>query len=203
MQPLYIVVELLVAAAASAAYSLRDDTISALGQLSCSPGHSGSVVPVCSGAHVVLDAAFVLFGLLRVVSALLLRDLLEPTRWRAAAVTLWVVSGTCSAAVGFAPVDQFPSVHAWVATPVFVLQPMAVVATATAVGRTAGVRRGVSALGFVVASLTVVGTLAFGLRLGQPTWVGAAERLALWPAYVWLGLVAVVLRSRARNVGVA
>lgn len=192
VQPLYIVVELLVAAAASA-YSLRDDTISALGELTCSPGHFGSVVASCSGGHVVLNAAFVLFGLLRAIGAILLRDRLEPTRWRAVAVILWVASGTCSAAVGFAPVDQVPSVHALVAAPVFLLQPAAVVATAIAVRRTAGLRGDVSAPGLLVAVVTVVGTLAFGLRLGQPTWVGAAERVALWPAYLWLGLVAALL----------
>ncbi len=38
VQPLYVAVELLVAAAASAAYSLRDDTISSLGQLACASG---------------------------------------------------------------------------------------------------------------------------------------------------------------------
>ena len=130
VQPLYVVVELLVAAGASAAYSLRDDTISALGQLTCAPGHSGSALVVCSPRHIVLDVAFVVFGVLRVLGALLLRPSLAPGSARTAATALWVVSGSCSAAVGFVPVDQHPGLHALVAAPVFVLQPPAVLATA-------------------------------------------------------------------------
>jgi len=199
VQPFYLVVEVLVAAAASARYSLRDDTISALGQVSCSPGHDGAVVPVCSSGHVVLNAAFVLFGLLRAIGAILLRERLDPTWWRAAAVTLWVASGICSAAVGLAPVDRVPSLHAWTAAPVFFLQPLAVVATAVALRRTTDIRRGLTAAGLAVAAATLVGTLAFGLRIGQPTWVGALERLALWPAYLWLGLVAATLLAHPRR----
>ncbi len=201
VQPLYVVVELLVAAAASPSYSLRNDTISALGQVSCSPGHYGSTVPVCSSGHIVLNAAFVLFGLLRAIGAILLRELLDPTCWRAAAVAGWVASGICSAAVGLAPVDRAPSMHALAAAPVFVLQPVAVVASAIALRRTADIRVGVSAAGFVVGAASVVGALSFGLRTGQPTWVGALERLALWPAYVWLGIVAATLLTQLRMFG--
>jgi hypothetical protein len=185
-----------VAAATSARYSLRDDTISALGQVSCSPGHDGSVVPVCSSGHVVLNAAFVLFGLLRATGALLVREVLDSTWWRAAAVTAWVVSGICSAAVGLAPVDRVP-LHSLAAGPVFLLQPFAVVATAIALRPSARTHFRVGAAGLVVGAATIVGALSFGLRIGHPTWVGALERLALWPAYGWLGLVAATLLTRA------
>ncbi|HEV7195967.1 MAG TPA: DUF998 domain-containing protein [Pedococcus sp.] len=198
VQPFYVVVELLVAAGASAQYSLRDDTISALGQVGCSPGHYGSVVPMCSGSHVVLNAAFLVFGLLRAVGAILVRQLLDPTWWRAAAVTVWVVSGICSAAVGLAPVDRVPLLHSLAAGPVFLLQPFAVVATAIALRRTADGRVGVSTAGLVVFAATVVGTVSFGLGIGLSTWVGVLERLALWPAYVWLGLVAATLLTQLR-----
>ena len=190
VQPFYLVVELLVAAAASAPYSLRDGTISALGQVGCAPGHDLSAVAVCSNGHAVLNAAFVVFGLLRAIGALLLRGRIDPTWWRTAAVGLWVASGPCCAAVGLAPVDQHPLAHAWAAAPVFVMQPAAVLATAIALRRSADARSGVGTAGLVVGAVSLVGALAFGLRLGEPTWVGALERLALWPAYVWLGLVA-------------
>jgi hypothetical membrane protein len=195
VQPLYLVVELLVAAAASASYSLGNDTISALGQVGCAPGQGSSSGPVCSGGHVVLNAAFVVFGLLRAIGAVLLREQLDPTRWREAATALWVVSGIGSAFVGFAPVDQHPSVHAVAAAAVFVAQPTAVVATAIAFRRRADASPGrrVSTMGLLAGGMSLVGTLCFVARIGQPTWVGALERLALWPAYVWLGVVAAAL----------
>ena len=138
VQPLYVAVELLVAAAASAAYSLRDDTISSLGQLACGPGHSSSTTPCAPRTTSRSNAAFVLFGLLRVLGAVLLHPGLTAGWTRTAATALWVVSGLCSAAVGFAPVDQHPELHALVAVPVFVLQPLAVLATADALRRTRG-----------------------------------------------------------------
>lgn len=193
VQPFYLVVELLVAAAASTSYSLRDGTISALGQVGCAPGHEDSPVAVCSSGHAVLNAAFVVFGLLRAIGPLLLREQIEPTWWRTAAAGLWVASGLCSAAVGLAPVDQYPSAHVWAAAPVFVLQPAAVLATAVALRRSPDARSSVGTVGLVVGAVSLAGALAFGLRLGQPTWVGALERLALWPAYLWLGLVAATL----------
>lgn len=205
VQPVYLVVELLVAAAASSAYSLGDDTISTLGQVSCTLGEGGSVVGVCSGGHAAMNAAFVGFGLLRGVGAILLRDRFRATWWRTAATGLWIGSGVCSAAVGLVPVDQYPTMHAVVATPIFVLQPLALLATAVAWGRTTDARRGdarrgVRATGLVAGTLSVIGSLVFGARLGQPIWEGAAERLALWPAYLWLGLCAATLLPVTRPV---
>ncbi len=193
VQPLYLVLELVVAAVASSAYSLRDDTISTLGQVRCVLGEGGAVVGVCSSGHATMNAGFVVFGLLRAIGALLLRDHFRPTMWRTAATSLWVGSGIFSAAVGLAPVDQYPAVHALVATPIFVLQPLAILATVVAVGRGPEAPRGVRSTGLVAGALSVIGSLAFGARLGQPTWSGAVERLALWPAYLWLGLLAAAL----------
>ncbi len=199
MQPAYLLVELAVAGlalTASAAYSLRDDTISSLGQLTCAPGHGGSDVAVCSPAHLALDAAFIVFGLLRVVGALVLARRLAPGPARSVATVAWVASGVASAAVGLAPVDAAPTVHSLVAAPVFVLQPLAVLATAEALRRTRGsgggpdgIPRWVVGAGFAVGVLTAGAAVAFGVRIGSPTWVGGLERLALWPTYPWLGVV--------------
>jgi hypothetical membrane protein len=201
VQPGYLLVELLVAAGASAAYSLRDDTISALGMLTCAPGHAGAVVDVCSPGHVALDVAFVVFGLLRAAGAVLLRPRLGPGSWALATVWLWVVSALFAAAVGLAPVDRRPGWHVVVALPVFVLQPLAVLATAEALRRSGAVPRAVAVSGLVLGGLMLAAAVAFGLRLGSPTWVGGLERLALWPTYPWLAVVAWALaRSTRRRV---
>lgn len=202
MQPAYVLVELLVAAAASAAYSLRDDTISALGMLTCAPGHGASLVDVCSPWHVGMDAAFVVFGVLRAAGAVLLRPRIGPGGWGGAAMALWVVSALAAAVVGLVPVDQQPAWHVVAALPVFVLQPLAVLVTAEALRRSGGVSRAVAGSGLAVGALTFVAAAGFGLRLGASSWVGGLERLALWPAYPWLAVVAVALvpASRAETV---
>lgn len=203
VQPAYVLVELLVAAGASAAYSLRDDTVSALGMAACSPGHAGSVLDVCSPGHGLMNAAFVAFGLLRAGGAALLRPRLGGQAWGAAAAWLWVISGLAAAAVGLAPVDRQPVWHVVAALPVFVLQPLAVLATAGALRRSAAVPPGVWVAGQVVGAVTLAAAAAFGARLGGPTWVGGLERLALWPAYVWLGVVALALLVASRSETVA
>jgi hypothetical membrane protein len=191
VQPAYLLVELAVAAVAltaSAGYSLRDDTISSLGQVTCAPGHGGSAVAVCSPAHLWLDAAFILFGLLRALGGILLTHRLARRSARTVAAVCWVVSGVASAAVGVAPVDALPAVHSLVAAPVFVLQPLAVLATSAALRRSAA-PAWLATAGLVVGALTGVVAIAFAARIGSPTWVGGLERLALWPAYPWLGVV--------------
>ena len=192
VQPVYVLVELLVAAGASASYSLRDDTISSLGMSTCAGGHVGSVVQVCSPRHVTMNLAFVVFGLLRAVGAVLLGPVLGRA-WGRAAVGAWVLSGVASAAVGLVPVDGAPKWHAVVAAPVFVVQPVAVLLTAEALRRGRRATRVVVGLGFVVGGLTILAAAAFAVRLGSPTWVGGLERLALWPAYPWLAVVGVAL----------
>ncbi|OFE15637.1 hypothetical protein BA895_21975 [Humibacillus sp. DSM 29435] len=189
-QPLYIAAELLVAAGASATYSLRDNTISDLGSIGCTPA-------LCSPWHPGMNTAFVAFSLLRVAGALLLLPSGRPGRPGRAAVTatvLWLVSGVFSAAIGFVPVDQHPSLHVLVAVPVFVTQPVAVLATALAFK---GTHRGLTASGVMVGIGCLVGAGAFLVASAGVSWVGFWERFALWPAYPWLAVVgAVVLASR-------
>jgi hypothetical protein len=203
VQPAYLLVELLVAAGASASYSLRDDTISALGMLTCAPGHAGATAVVCSSGHVALNTAFVVFGLLRAAGAVLLRPRLGPGGWALAAVWLWVVSAFAAAGVGLVPVDQRPGVHAVVALPVFVLQPLAVLATAEALRRSGAVHRAVAVSGLVLGGVMLAAAASFGLRLTSPTWVGGLERLALWPTYPWLAVVAWALLVARRSETVA
>jgi hypothetical membrane protein len=199
VQPAYLVAELLVAAGASAAYSLRDDTISALGMLTCTPGHAGSLVDVCSPWHVGMNTAFVVFGLLRAAGAVLLRPVLGAGTWAGVAVSLWVASALAAAAVGLVPVDQQPGWHVVAALPVFVLQPLAVLATGEALRRSGAVSRTVAISGLVVGAVTLAAAAGFGLHLGGPTWVGGLERLALWPAYPWLAVVALALPAATRS----
>ena len=188
-QPLYIVAELLVAAGASASYSLRDNTISDLGSIGCTPA-------LCSPWHPAMNTVFVVFSLLRVVGALLLSRAWPPGRWALTATVLWVVSGLFSAAIGFVPVDQHPSLHVLAAVPVFVTQPLAMLATALAFRKT---HRGLTASGVMVGLGCLVGAGAFLIVSSGPHEVGFWERFALWPAYPWLAVVGVVVLASRRG----
>ena len=120
VQPAYLVVEVALAVLAGVRYSMTDDTISALGT-SCAPAASG-----CSSAPLLMNVAFVAFGLLQALGAVPLTR----GRGRTAVVGwLWAVAGLASVGVGLLPVGTHPMAHSVVALPV-VPQPAATNAAA-------------------------------------------------------------------------
>lgn len=188
VQPAYLVAEVLVGVATGVAYSFRDDTISALGT-SC----GSDVVSGCSSTPAAMNLAFVVFGALQALGAIML--LRHPAGRHRLVGSLWAVAGVFSILVGLLPVDEHPTAHTLVALPVFLAQPLAIVLHAHLMPkgptRTAGLALGVAA---------VVGAVAFAVLLGSPAWAGAVERTAIWPAKVWLLLAAVtMLRSDQRR----
>lgn len=182
LRPAYIAVELAVAAATTGDYRLLDDTVSRLGESGCDAAY-------CSPGHDVMNAAFIGFGLVLAVGAVLL----APHVGRAATALL-VVAGLSSVAVGLAPVDQDAALHTLAAAPLFVAQPLALLALA----RVLRARRGLSVGLAVTALATVVGAVGF-VTAGDGAGAGGLERLALWP--VLLGVAAAALAVRADHTG--
>lgn len=160
-RPVYFLVELVVATA-YAGYSFLDDTVSELGATSSSPWHAA------------MNAAFVGFGLLLAVGAVLQR-----ARHGVLVAVLLVLAGLGSAAVGLAPLDARPGLHVWAAAPVFVAQPVALVLLGRRHHWPALVLAG------VVSALAGIAFVALDLSRGT----GAVERVALWPTFVALALL--------------
>jgi hypothetical membrane protein len=183
-QPAYLVVEVVLALAAGVGYSLRDDTISALGT-SCSPAEGG-----CSSAPLLMNATFVVTGLLQALGAL---PLLRVPGQTSLVGWLWAVAGLASVGVGLLPVDAHPVAHALVAVPVFAVQPLALLLHANLLdpGRP---RRA----GLVLGVVALLGVVTFAGRLGADHWSGLIERAAIWPAKLWLPLVLLATASRPR-----
>ena len=182
VQPLYVVVELVAALATGVGYSLTDDTISDLGARCADAGATG-----CSSSPWLVSTAFVVFGVLQVMGAgWLLRSARGLARSRAVVVValLWAVAGVSSAGVGVMPVDQHPTGHALVAVPVFVCQPLALLLHAGLLPRGA-----LWAVGTALGTVAVVGAVGFAVVLGADDGAGLWERLATWPAKLWLALV--------------
>lgn len=176
-RPAYFLVEVVVAARVVGGYSFAELTVSDLGSVTCRD--------VCSPWHPLMNAAFIGFGVLMGLGAVLLHGRFG-TDLRARVITaLLVLAGVGSVAVGLVPVDTHPTLHALVALPVFVAQPVAVgllglatrdrhPATGTALVVTGSVLA-VAAVVFVAADLT--------------GGAGAVERIALWPVFVALAVL--------------
>ncbi|MGB7448073.1 MAG: DUF998 domain-containing protein [Ornithinimicrobium sp.] len=189
VQPLYLATEVAIGLTLAVSYSFRDDTISALGT-----GCSAVVLEGCSSQPWVMNAAFIGFGVLQAAGAWhLLWD--RTSRRRQVVGAAWAVAGSFSVLVGLFPVDSHPVAHTVVAVPVFVTQPLAILLHARlfppSPTRTAGMALG---------ALAVAGAGAFGVLLGSDQWGGLAERVAIWPAKVWLAL-AVVTAVSGRAAG--
>lgn len=181
VRPVYIATELVVAAATTGGYSFVSDTVSRLGEVTCSTTY-------CSPRHELMNGSFVAFGVLLAGGALLLSRSLGP--W---VTVLLVVSGLSSVATGLAPLDQDATLHAMAAAPLFVAQPLALVLLGVRLRRD-GLRRA----GVFLAAGVVTGAAAVSFLLtGESSASGALERLALWPVLVALaGFAAMRLTHR-------
>lgn len=143
-------------------------------------------------AATVINSSFVVFGVLLAVGALLLRTELPSGAAARTSVVLWVIAGLSSIATGLVPLDQHLALHAVVSFPVFLAQPLAILTTAWAVPGHPGLARSGLAVGLV----TLAAALAY---LGAPATSdvgGLLERLALWPGYLWLPVLAVAVVRR-------
>lgn len=184
LQPLYILVEVLVGLQASKDYSFADSTVSDLGNTACRAVRNDVL---CSPGHAWMNAAFVWFGCTLALGALLWGASWLTSRTGRAAVAAWCVSGLGSIGVGLFPVNAEPTMHGIVALPIFVAQPLALLL----MGLSLRASRPRLALGsYVAAATSVVGSVAFGAMVGQDvSWIGAFERLALWPGYLWVSVL--------------
>ena len=177
LRPVYIVLELVVAAGTTGSYRLVDDTVSDLGALGCTRAF-------CSPRHELMNGTFVGVGLLLTMGAALLAP-----RLGTAVTVLLAVAGLSSVATGLAPVDQGATLHMVAATPLFVCQPFALLLLARMLRPT---HSRLAAALLLTGSVTAAAALAF-LLTGAGAGAGLLERLALWPVIVALAMVAAVM----------
>ena len=197
IQPVSILVEVVVAAFVRAPYNFVHNTISDLGAVSCtSIAYPARLVPVCSPAHALLNATFVLLGTALVAGAVLMLRERSRSRLLSLACTLWVICGLSTVAAGFVPLDVDLELHSLVSAPAIVLQPFALALHASAYARQD--RRW---LPVVVAALLVATVAVFFLVRLEVQWGGLLERLAIWPVLLAMPLLAAHHVSTRRPAG--
>jgi hypothetical membrane protein len=194
VQPLTVLAEYVVAAKVTVPYSFVNNTISDLGASTCtSIEYPFGLVPVCSPWHSLLNGSFIILGLFLALGAILIRRLLPPGPAATTSVVLWVISGLSSIATGLVPLDQDLNLHVLVSEPIFFAQPLAIISLGLAFRPH---RPALAWSGLAVGAISLAGTAAFLTRPDSPNLGGLFERVALWPGYVWVAIVAVaVLRA--------
>lgn len=175
VRPTYIATEVITAAATTGGYSFLADSVSKLGEVGCAAAY-------CSPRHEVMNGSFIGYGALLAGGAALSARTMGP-----AATGLLVVSGLSSIATGLAPLDQDAALHAIAATPLFVAQPLALLALGHRLKHTRPrLAKTLAATGIVTAA-AAVGFIALG---EESTISGGLERLALWPVLFGVGAAA-------------
>jgi hypothetical protein len=195
----YLLVQPVVAAGwEPTAYDVTADTISELGVTTCAPYPQldGTLVTTCSPLHGLMNAAFVVAGLLTVAGAVLTRPSWPNTAITTTGLVFVGLAGGGGALVGLAPLDASPLVHAVGAG----LQVPGAIAPAL-IG--AALWRRHRPLSVFSWTWGLVGSVASPLYLGGiplGLGIGVMERLAFESLIVWmLGAGAVLLcRPRAQ-----
>jgi hypothetical membrane protein len=172
----FFAAEAVAAAGFAGSYSFRRNYISDLGALSCSAG--------CSPLHGLMNASFVLQGVLIFAGALVVWPLF-PTGLAKLALGLVAASGLGVALVGLAPEDSMPGWHYLGAAEnlLFCNAGAALLGVALLRG---GASRAVGLLSrtFGLIGLAGLGGLASGHDFGLG--LGGVERVAAYPFPLWI-----------------
>lgn len=180
-------------------YSMARNSISDLGALH--PFGVGSHPATSySPLHAVMNASFLLQGVLILAGAVLLKPLFPARPLVRAALLLFALSGLSLFTIGLAPEDTDASLHLLAAAVHFVSGSVAMLLLGIAllqINRIAGL------LSFASGSLAMSATLLLGLR-NTTTWhtlglqTGTVERTAAYPLPLWLAVTGFLLLVRMR-----
>ncbi|WP_309104994.1 DUF998 domain-containing protein [Microbacterium sp.] len=182
------------AAWTSPAYSLWNNYISDLGATVCGPVLQNYV---CSPLHPIMNAAFILQGVLLLIGiGLLIRSRLVHTRPRAWQIMV-AIAGISWILVGLMPENVNLTGHSIGALPIFILGNIALIAAGISrstrtmpVARRSAVILGIAGLiGFILTAIAVSNPTG-------PIGIGVAERITVFPLQIWALIAgAAILRS--------
>jgi hypothetical membrane protein len=191
----YFVAQVVAASAWKPAYNWSTNVISDLGNTACGPfAVHGAASYVCSPLHGVMNASFIVAGILTILGTAAMWRLWPVSALTRAGLVLWLISGIGKIVVGLVPENTDLTLHTAAATNL-TFGSVGVLLLSLAIRRShprpARVGRIVSLLGVVAGSLFItaqfVGPSAtFGLG------IGGMERLAGYPSNLWILLIGVI-----------
>jgi hypothetical membrane protein len=190
------------AAAWNPPYNWMTNYISDLGNTACGQFAvpHGTPAYVCSPLYLVMDASFVLSGVLTIVGAVLLRRFWPPGQLTTVAVVLWVITGLGKIVVGLVPENTIVELHLIGALNI-PIGCIAILLNSLSVLRT---NRGVALTGIVLTLVGLMGSVLSTAGQLDPTLylglgVGGMERVSDYPGLLWMLLIGILaVRGRRR-----
>jgi hypothetical membrane protein len=199
----YAAAQVVAAGAWTRPYSLKNNYISDLGNTACGMFHvpHGTPYYVCSPSHAVMNASFIIFGVLTIAGALLLQRIWPAGRLARWAVIMWVLSGLGKIVVGLVPENTRIGLHLIGALNV-PLESIAILLLSMAIRRSSRV---LATIGIVVAVVGLAGSFlsTAGQYAGSSLYlglgVGGAERLASYPGTLWMLMMGITAMAFTRT----
>lgn len=175
----YFVAQFVVAAQWRTPYSWWDNSVGDLGNTACGRFTAGYV---CSPLAGVMNASFIIAGLLTIAGVGLMSSVWPETTLASVGVLLWILAGAGQVLVGVTPENDNLSMHLIGALGV----PLGSLAILVL-----GLASRTTTLGVFGILTALVGFLGMALSVFAPEFIGAggAERLAGYPGEIWLFVV--------------
>ncbi|MBM7554509.1 DUF998 domain-containing protein [Thalassobacillus pellis] len=178
---LFFVGQVVTQAAVTTPYSLLTNQISDLGVTTCEPitvldYHT----TVCSPLHGVMNATFIIFGLLSMVGAIALRHVWPKRRLRVVGTTFIMIGSVGAIVAGFFPQNEQPVLHILGAIAGMVLTNLGVFLIGCAVWK---YHRGMGSFSLVCSG---IGLGSFFFNAPTSEIGGLLERLAGYPMVLWM-----------------
>jgi hypothetical membrane protein len=192
----FFVAQLVTASVWNPPYSWTNNYISDLANTACGQFAvpRGTPMYVCSPLYPIMNASFILAGVLTLIGAVLLRPIWPRRRLIAVALALWIVVGVGKVLVGIFPENVDIQAHLLAALNI-PIESIAVLLSSIAILDT---DRGLALVGLVLAIVGLLGTVlsTVGQVVGPSLYfglgVGGIERLADYPGNVWTVLIGIV-----------
>lgn len=189
----YFVIQIIVAHAFKAGYSLRFNTISDLGNSACGT-YSGRYV--CSPSHNIMNASFIMLGITMAAGSLLIYQEFKRDRGILLAFSLLAIAGLGTLIVGFFPENTISFMHILGASLPFLLGNVALVLCSIYLA----LPRLLRYYTFVSGIFALVALVFFytGHYLGLG--IGGMERLVAYPQTIWLIVFGVYISNNHSRI---
>lgn len=176
----YFVAQLVVASSFISGYSWANNVISDLGNSAC--GHYSNRF-VCSPDHALMNASFILLGIIMASGSLLIYQEFRESRKSLVGFSLMVLAGIGSIFVGIFPENTVGVLHSTGAILALGIGNVSLIVLGLALGRVRNIFRYYTlATGIVSLVAFLLFASGFYLGLGE----GAIERIASYPQTLWL-----------------
>lgn len=182
----------------STPYSMVSNYISDLGAVACRM-HAGSGLWVCSPLHRLMNASFILQGMLIFFGAVLVRSRFPAGRAWTAARWLIAIAGPGVLLVGLYPEDVNLPVHDVGAIAHFLCGNLGVALLGLAMSQWSPRTRLVGSLSVFAGLVGLTATLLFFADIDLGLGVGGMERIAAYPLPLWLTAMGAFLLSTRRS----